>query len=75
MTITDAAGQPTELPRYRIYQSARLAGCWVVVKPSGQLWVAGTEKAARRMRDRWVERDAAVAAGLAYAEAHPTVTP
>lgn len=67
MTTTDVAGQPTELPRYRIRPSVVLAGLWVVEKPNGQLTVAGTERAAVRMRDRWVERDAAVAAGEAYA--------
>lgn len=72
MTSTDAAGQPTELPRYQIRPSTVLLGLWVVEKPNGQLTVAGTERAAVRMRDRWVERDAAVAAGEAYAAAHPT---
>lgn len=52
---------------YRVYPSRVLLGLWVVEKPNGQLTVAGTERAAVRMRDRWVERDAAVAAGDAYA--------
>ena len=51
---------------YRVYPSRVLAGLWVVEKPNGQLTVAGTERAAKRMRDRWVERDAAVAAGEGY---------